>query len=133
MAQEDFFLPPGCVEEKFIRSGGHGGQNVNKTATAVQLRFSPALSGLPREAAERIAILAGNRLAAGGDIIISASEYRTQEQNRRAARARLRGLIARALRPPRGRISTKPTRASKLRRLENKKLRSEIKQFRRKP
>jgi ribosome-associated protein len=126
-----FFIPPGALEEKFVRSGGHGGQNVNKVATAVQLRFSPALSGLPWAAAERLKALAGSRLTAGGDIVIIASEYRTQEQNRQAARARLDELIARALRPPRSRRATKPTHGSKLRRLDEKKRRSGIKRDRR--
>ena len=94
---------PGSFEEKFVRSGGHGGQNVNKVATTVQLRFFPALSGLPPEAQARLKSLAGSKLTAEGDIIILASEYRTQEQNRQAARARLAGLIERALRPPRRR------------------------------
>jgi len=122
---------PGSFEEKFVRSGGHGGQNVNKVATTVQLRFFPALSGLPPEAQARLKSLAGSKLTAEGDIIILASEYRTQEQNRQAARARLAGLIERALRPPRRRRATKPSYGSKQRRLETKKLRSDIKRSRR--
>ena len=126
-----FFWAPGSLEEKFIRSGGHGGQNVNKVATAVQLRFSPGVSGLPPAAQERLRELAGSKLTSDGDILIVASEYRTQEQNRQAARARLNELIGRALRPPRHRRPTKPSYGSKQRRLEGKKIRSDIKQSRR--
>lgn len=126
-----FFIPPGSLEEKFVRSGGHGGQNVNKVATAVQLRFSPALAGLPWAVAERLKALAGSRLTAGGDIVIIASEYRTQEQNRQAARARLDELLARAFRPPKPRRATKPTFGSRQRRLETKKRRSDAKKDRR--
>ncbi|HNW43964.1 MAG TPA: alternative ribosome rescue aminoacyl-tRNA hydrolase ArfB [Elusimicrobiales bacterium] len=130
MAEHGFRPAPGSFEEKFIRSGGHGGQNVNKVATTVQLRFFPALSGLSAEAQQRLKDLAGSKLTAEGDIIIIASEYRTQEQNRQAARARLLELVQRALRPPKRRRPTKPSYGSKLRRLDDKKRRSGIKQDR---
>ena len=131
MDDKDFSLPPGSFEEKFVRSGGHGGQNVNKVATTVQLRFFPRLSGLNYSAQERLKALAGSKLTDEGDILIIASEYRTQEQNRQAARARIKELLARAARPPRHRRPTKPSYGSKQRRLEGKKLRSDIKQSRR--
>ena len=131
MSEPEFFLPPGSFEEKFVRSGGHGGQNVNKVATTVQLRFFPRNSGLSYAAQERLKTLAGSKLTDEGDIIIIASEYRTQEQNRQAARARIKELLARAARPPKHRRPTKPSYGSKQRRLEGKKIRSDIKQSRR--
>lgn len=123
-------LPRGCFEEKFIRSGGHGGQNVNKVATAVQLRFFPALSGLPSRVLFRLKALAGSRLTAEGDIVITASEHRTQEQNRQAARAKLSELLEKASRPPKRRRPTRPTLGSKLRRLDSKRRRSDLKRSR---
>jgi len=122
--------PPSSVEEKFIRSGGHGGQNVNKVATTVQLRFFPKLSGLPDAVRLRLETLAGGKLTADGEIIITASEYRTQEQNRQAARARLSMLVEQALRPPKKRRPTARSHGSHRRRLESKKQRGEIKRQR---
>lgn len=130
MSETVYRPPAGSFEEKFVRSGGHGGQNVNKVATTVQLRFFPALSGLPAEVLARLRGLAGSKLTDEGDILIISSEYRTQDQNRQAARARLAELLGRALRPPRRRRATKPTYGSKLRRLDDKRRRSDIKRGR---
>ena len=131
MEEKDLSLPPGSFEEKFVRSGGHGGQNVNKVATTVQLRFFPRAAGLSYAVEERLKALAGSKLTDSGDIIIIASEYRTQEQNRQAARARLKELLLRAARPPKRRRATRPSFGSKQRRLEGKKRRGDIKQSRR--
>ncbi|MBI5743670.1 MAG: aminoacyl-tRNA hydrolase [Elusimicrobia bacterium] len=124
-------LTPGTFEEKFVRGGGPGGQNVNKVATTVQLRYFAGAADLPPDVLARLKALAGSRLTAEGDIVIISSEYRTQEQNRQGARARLMDLLTRAARPPRQRRATKPTYGSKLRRLDEKKRRSDAKRDRR--
>ncbi|HET9389761.1 MAG TPA: alternative ribosome rescue aminoacyl-tRNA hydrolase ArfB [Steroidobacteraceae bacterium] len=105
----------------FVRSSGPGGQNVNKVASAVQLRFDLAGSAaLAEEVKSRLRVLAGRRLTDGGAILIIARNHRTQEQNRREALERLADLIRRALVAPKARRPTKPTRASRERRLDSK-------------
>ncbi len=120
------------IQEDFIRTSGPGGQNVNKVATGVQLRFDVVNSpSLPEEVRERLIRLAGRRISKEGILRIDARRFRTQEQNRRDALDRLIKLIRKASEEPKPRRKTKPSPASKERRLEIKRHRSEIKRTRR--
>ena len=119
------------IQEEFIRSSGPGGQNVNKVASAVQLRFNVAQSpSLPKEVKQRLLKRAGKRVNAEGILIIEAKRYRTQYQNRDDAMDRLVALIKKAAELPKPRVKSRPTRASKERRLEGKRQRSKIKRLR---
>ncbi len=116
-----------CLEERFVRASGPGGQNVNKVATAVELRFDVGASTLPAEMKARLMTLAGSRMIAGNVLLIDSREHRTQAQNREAARARLAALLAEAEKRPKKRRATRPSKASKERRIDTKKKRSTVK------
>mgnify|MGYP001046100831 CR=1 FL=1 len=125
-------IPEKEIEEHFVRASGPGGQNVNRVATAVHLRFDAASSpSLPEEVRRRLMRLAGSRLTREGVVVIEARRHRTQEQNRKDALERLKALIRKAAERPRSRKPTRPTRASRRRRLEAKTRKGRLKRLRR--
>jgi ribosome-associated protein len=125
-----FSIDENELQLAFVRSSGPGGQNVNKVATAVQLRFDVNRSSLPEEVKERLKHLARNKITSEGELLIEAKKFRTQEQNREEAVRRLIELLQRAFTKPKRRTKTKPTQASKEKRLKQKKHRGEIKKIR---
>ena len=126
----DFELPEESLSERFLAASGPGGQNVNKVATACQLRCNVFRLGLAPDVYQRLKELAGSRMAASGELVVTARKHRTQEANRDEARARLADLIARAHARPAKRIRTKPSRAAKAKRVDTKKQRAAVKEGR---
>ncbi len=125
-----FDLPEDVISESFLASTGPGGQNVNKVATACQLRVDVFALGLPPYAFRQLKELAGSKLTASGELIVTARSYRTREANREDARARVVELIDRALVRQAPRIKTKVGKAAKARRMDSKKGRGEVKKNR---
>src|SRR6185295_12564566 len=127
---DDIAIDDREIDERFVRASGPGGQNVNKVATAVELRFDVRASTLPSDVKDRLLALAANRVTADGVLLIDSREHRTQARNREAARERLVAMIAQAAKKPRRRKATKPKPAAREKRLESKKLRGKVKALR---
>lgn len=120
-------IPESAITERFLAGSGPGGQNVNKVATACQLRVNVFALGLAPDAYRRLKTLAGSRLTSEGELVIPARRFRTQEANRADARQRLSELVDAALVRPERRIKTRPSKAAKAKRVDSKKARSAVK------
>ncbi|GAA4022380.1 alternative ribosome rescue aminoacyl-tRNA hydrolase ArfB [Sphingomonas swuensis] len=130
MRPEEVNLPEEALSETFLASTGPGGQNVNKVATACQLRCNVFALGLPLYAYEKLKVLAGSKLTQGGELIVTARTHRTREANREEARDRMRALIAAAFQRDAKRRPTKPSRSAKAKRVDSKKGRGAVKAMR---
>jgi ribosome-associated protein len=128
---DSFYIDERDIKESFIRASGPGGQNVNKVATAVELRYDVTISGLPEDARTRLATLAGRLLTQDNILVIQAQEFRSQERNRALAQEKLVALLQKSLIRPKTRRKTKPTYSSTLKRLETKVKRGRTKDLRR--
>lgn len=127
MKAEEVDLPEDALSETFLAATGPGGQNVNKVATAVQLRLDVFRLGLHPDTYERLRTIAGSKLTSGGELLITARRFRTQDANRADARLRLAQMIAKAHIVPKKRKPTRPSRAARAKRVDTKKQRSTIK------